>query len=260
MVDIKARLVLVPEGGAVGGAGATGGLSAQEERNFKIEQLKANKSTNNLFASIAGFLLSPGGIIGAAIGAGQTVIPEMQEDAAAIVQDPFGTKARRAEKAAENSANALKELEDSAMSFEGGLQQMEDGSVNVVDEFGNVVSTFGEGTEQVKGAVTDFVGNTFTAAGTAFTLTTSLSTLQTTVDELTRKINEIPVSRLGRALGASGNLKVIDSAKDIFDRNPGAVPIPFGGDGMITSPIVNQQNISPIGQATINGQGQGFGR
>ena len=281
---IKARLELVPGGAPVGGV-TNGGFSTQEERNFRIEELKANKAISGTFPLLAKVLgplgilaSSPAALFGTAVGLGQTQIPGQQQKVQEILEDPFGTKKRKEQKAAEKNAEALEDLERSATSFGGGLQSLVDGSIRVVDQFGRTTGAFQDDS--------DLLSNSMGLISTVATGATvpSLNELSQELTKVVRRFSELGsvidqtagmIPRLGRARSASGNLDIIDRSSG--SRNQGSVPLPFGGpiaasgnldiidrssgsrnQGSVPLPFGGP--IASIAASAIRGQGNNFGK
>lgn len=157
---IKARLVLIPEGGAIGGGTGGGGGASAEDKTFKIEQLKANKTISSLLGPLLRGILGAGGLAAVFTGALATLpalltgglllgqqLPAVQERRDKIRADVDElVQKRKEEKAAKKNTKALEELEKSAISLDHeGLQQMEDGTINLNNAIGETVFTFGKG-------------------------------------------------------------------------------------------------------------------
>lgn len=171
--EIKAKLVLVTEGG-VGGGGSGGGspFTASEERGFRLEESQANRATSRYLpllalmgAGASGVGLATLGLNAVAEVTGANELPEeaqtqLDDWANALEEavDPILDESDLREDlndGIDRNTVAMEELEASGKGAESGLQTLADGSIILTDEFGNVVEAFGGGMAEMQLQMTE---------------------------------------------------------------------------------------------------------
>ena len=254
---IRAKLELVPSGGAIGGGGDSGGVfSKAEERAFRLEELKALRTSKGLGAFFLGgglgklltsVLTSPLAIAIGAITAGSILGKPTEEEQKVIDETDPANTLQEAKEAVEQFAEGAKSVAEGLFEFdpEASLEENMDA---LKKSWGGLEDSSKAVNSSVKGLSDKLDSEGLPTFSSVFTLLLGLgakvevaaTAVTTFVDAMIEAKNKL------KTTSAIANISVADQKA-----SSGAPAIPFP----INEDIVNKNLIT---SANIAGQGQGF--